>query len=591
MASLMDYYRHVVNVWYGGSSRKFIEYAVSAIEKEFGRKNVFVLEAPTGYGKSAFSAAFSLYSVYEEFKSIVAFPLRALLEDQYSKFLKVFPRELIGRRYMHTAESPYLTFPVTLTTIDTLSLTVFGIAPEDLNKVLTKISSYGTSYGSMGHYWYSWASVGLSNIVLDEAHLVADTTKSLNFLVALMDFVVRHDGKLVLMSATLPKALKDALLKNSKLYGKMEFINFEPGSEGYDEEFVEERRKKKYHPINVVPLRSEEKLERIESWILENKDKYDKVITVFNTVGDAIEFYNKIISNRDFEEFRKILLHSRFTEEDRKSKIDKLRKIVKEEKYIVVATQTIEAGVDISSTLMISEAAPANSLVQRFGRFLRYGEVEGKAYVWYEVDDEGKLKAREISGEKYYKVYNYELTDKTIEYIRKHSNMNFHVPQDYSELLNAVYTSFTVNHEDVERMINIFLSYERGSERAAEEFLRLEGSFVRESLIIPAYPVDVLKRESIDDIVVTNIKVFNNRVVPVQYGFLKKYFSGIVVVELDGELRIVKVENPDEVFRSPRSFLRYYYGFKHGSIMAFVVDAVYDSVLGLIPLPKSGGGA
>ena len=42
---------------------------------------------------------------------------------------------------------------------------------------------------------------------------------------------------------------------------------------------------------------------------------------------------------------------------------------------IVVATQAIEAGVDLSAAVMLTELAPASSLVQRFGRVNRYGEL------------------------------------------------------------------------------------------------------------------------------------------------------------------------------------------------------------------------
>ena len=41
---------------------------------------------------------------------------------------------------------------------------------------------------------------------------------------------------------------------------------------------------------------------------------------------------------------------------------------------IVVATQVVEAGVDISARTLVTELAPWSSLVQRFGRVARYEE-------------------------------------------------------------------------------------------------------------------------------------------------------------------------------------------------------------------------
>jgi CRISPR-associated endonuclease/helicase Cas3 len=52
---------------------------------------------------------------------------------------------------------------------------------------------------------------------------------------------------------------------------------------------------------------------------------------------------------------------------------------------IVVATQVVEAGVDISAGILITELAPWPSLVQRFGRCNRFGEYEDARIFWIDV--------------------------------------------------------------------------------------------------------------------------------------------------------------------------------------------------------------
>lgn len=52
---------------------------------------------------------------------------------------------------------------------------------------------------------------------------------------------------------------------------------------------------------------------------------------------------------------------------------------------IVVATQVVEAGVDISARTLITELAPWPSLVQRFGRCNRFGEYEDAQIFWVDV--------------------------------------------------------------------------------------------------------------------------------------------------------------------------------------------------------------
>ena len=49
---------------------------------------------------------------------------------------------------------------------------------------------------------------------------------------------------------------------------------------------------------------------------------------------------------------------------------------------IVVATQVIEAGIDIDASLMVSDLAPYASMVQRFGRVNRKGERHGCRIYW-----------------------------------------------------------------------------------------------------------------------------------------------------------------------------------------------------------------
>jgi len=84
-----------------------------------------------------------------------------------------------------------------------------------------------------------------------------------------------------------------------------------------------------------------------------------------------------------------ILIHARFRAAERRAQNQRLRDSNIADR-IVVATQAIEAGVDISSSVLITELAPWPSLVQRFGRCNRYGEhnAEGARIFWIEIDDD-----------------------------------------------------------------------------------------------------------------------------------------------------------------------------------------------------------
>ncbi|MBE3599388.1 MAG: CRISPR-associated endonuclease Cas3'' [Limnochordaceae bacterium] len=84
------------------------------------------------------------------------------------------------------------------------------------------------------------------------------------------------------------------------------------------------------------------------------------------------------------------LIHSRFRPQERMRLQQWLLSDVAAETpgRIVVATQVIEAGVDVSAATLFTEVAPWSSIVQRLGRCNRYGEVqEGARVFWIDVGE------------------------------------------------------------------------------------------------------------------------------------------------------------------------------------------------------------
>lgn len=80
------------------------------------------------------------------------------------------------------------------------------------------------------------------------------------------------------------------------------------------------------------------------------------------------------------------LIHARFRPHDRKLYEQSLfSKAMPEAGRIVVATQAIEAGVDVSAATLFTELAPWSSLVQRFGRCNRGGEFEDAHVIWVDI--------------------------------------------------------------------------------------------------------------------------------------------------------------------------------------------------------------
>lgn len=114
-----------------------------------------------------------------------------------------------------------------------------------------------------------------------------------------------------------------------------------------------------------------------------------RTIALCNTVGRAQQLFSRILE-RKAPATQVYLLHSRFFARDRKSTEDRLDALfgprATERDAILISTQVVEAGIDISADVLHSELCPANALLQRAGRCARYAGDRSKGTVYvYEI--------------------------------------------------------------------------------------------------------------------------------------------------------------------------------------------------------------
>lgn len=118
-------------------------------------------------------------------------------------------------------------------------------------------------------------------------------------------------------------------------------------------------------------------------------------LVVVNRVVRAQELFALLEKKKGGE--RRALIHSRFRPSDRGPQ--QTEALSKGFAGIVVATQAIEAGVDISARTLFTELAPWASLVQRFGRLNRAGEWknnEARAF-WIDLDTSDEKRGKETA--------------------------------------------------------------------------------------------------------------------------------------------------------------------------------------------------
>lgn len=105
-------------------------------------------------------------------------------------------------------------------------------------------------------------------------------------------------------------------------------------------------------------------------------------LVILNRVGRAQALYNALEKQNAPG---LLLVHSRFRPAEREKINKQLAEQPNANGRIVVATQAVEAGVDITSAVMFTELAPWASLVQRFGRLNRGGEETDAQAFWIDI--------------------------------------------------------------------------------------------------------------------------------------------------------------------------------------------------------------
>ncbi|WIM10529.1 MAG: CRISPR-associated helicase Cas3 [Enhydrobacter sp.] len=112
-------------------------------------------------------------------------------------------------------------------------------------------------------------------------------------------------------------------------------------------------------------------------------------LVILNHVGRAQALYDAL---KKLDAPPLLLVHSRFRPVEREKISKQLAQQPDVAGRIVVATQAVEAGVDITSAVMFAELAPWASLVQRFGRLNRGGEETNAQAFWIDIAaDDGKM--------------------------------------------------------------------------------------------------------------------------------------------------------------------------------------------------------
>lgn len=336
--------------------------------KKLSDKNL-ILIAPTGSGKTEFAYIWSKGE-----KTFYTLPLRSAVNQIYDRSVKLFDEDKTG--LLHSDADVYLLGDGNESeNVDSYSLSrqlsyPFMVSTGD------QFFPYALRPPSFERIY---ATFSYSRLVIDEVQ--AYDPKAAAIVVKYLEHIHKMGGKFLLITATLPSFIKDELEKRIKKEKEnvKDFVCIDYYEENKDYDNI------KKHKLAFKLIKNKEKEyqfsnEIVKEFIAKAKENNgQRVLVVVNTVKLAIDTYNKIQKIIEKEnDFYLELLHSRLTYEKRQEKEKRVEKEFSNPKpenenkpKIVVATQVVEASLDLDADILFTELAPVDSLIQRMGRVLR----------------------------------------------------------------------------------------------------------------------------------------------------------------------------------------------------------------------------
>ncbi|MCR8453603.1 MAG: CRISPR-associated helicase Cas3' [Crenarchaeota archaeon] len=356
-----------------------------------------LVRLPTGYGKTLIGESLLVYEAIKDDWSIArgltyVLPTRAITHDVAHRL-----KEHLGKfgireiKELH-GESDATDFyaDVSVATFDTF---LYSFARRTLDYHLERPAGV----------------IATSYVVFDEAHMLQDEyLYSHSIMSKLVASLYEAGIPVVIMTATLPKCIEDIIFKHVG-----EPLRVPDNVESFNEDVNSYRGSVK----NVMLKEDTDLLGYLESQeFYEELRQVKRVLIIANTVERAVKAF-EIVKKRKLNGLKTILLHSRLRLQDRRSREEIARKLLQPEikcskcgkkislpafianhevycneckplnssevsSIVVVATQVVEAGLDVSCELLVTEVAPADALIQRVGRCARKkGEKDGTCII------------------------------------------------------------------------------------------------------------------------------------------------------------------------------------------------------------------
>lgn len=321
-----------------------------------------ILKAPTGWGKT-----FAVNAALGEGHHIYSLPLRVLVDSLAEATNKFGLYKCVAHHgqarnhpFLDPGDDPKDPYRLVYTTLDQTLSAFLGI-PIGVSLRQGNILP---------------AVIDNSHLIFDEFHLFEPEKSWTTALFALQ----RAKKNCIILTATLSDYMLGFLedfLGNKTAVGR----EFDVEVIEADRPFINRKQIKK-----GVGFKNIEQLEL-----------GDRTIIIKNDIESAKTTAKKLRESSKVDQ-PVYLLHSELLSEDRKRTEHLVQTIFGEkgtDKAILVATQVVEAGIDITCDVMHTDLCPPSSFIQRAGRNARYEEDKDGKIVWHPVENGGPYRSQE----------------------------------------------------------------------------------------------------------------------------------------------------------------------------------------------------
>lgn len=358
---------------------KIYKEVISNLEENWQNEKFFEVDAPTGSGKTLtlLGSAFKLREKLREEKGrspkiIYALPFISIIQQNYEVFRDVIEQSTgqvgsdILLEHHHLADE------------------IFAIDGEEVNYsqssflienwysevvVTTFYQLFNSVYTNKNHLLKKYNKLTDAIILIDEIQAIPPSL--LQSVRDLFKFLVEEfNTRVIIGTATQPQLNRDDETKKDKLAPTKLFsptTSERISKTDFDNYFNRYR-------LNTSYLGQDLTLKELEE-LMANHADLNNFMVVLNTINSTKELYQNLKTNPEFCEFEKIYLSTNIPPIMRSRRIEKAKDMIKEnKKFILVSTQLIEAGVDISLEAVIRDLAPLDKIAQAAGRTNRNNE-------------------------------------------------------------------------------------------------------------------------------------------------------------------------------------------------------------------------